>query len=70
MGYFDVINKTISLMTHNTALLLLKHHKPDLLIEISGDVCGIFDFYRADELVEIGKHATVKSLKSRNLATA
>jgi NTE family protein len=70
MGYFDVINKTINLMTHNTALLLLKHHEPELMIEISGEVCGIFDFYRAAELVEIGKFAAMKSLKNSELIKA
>ncbi|MGE4289989.1 MAG: hypothetical protein AB7E36_14995, partial [Salinivirgaceae bacterium] len=44
MGYFDVINRTINLMTHNTALLLLKHHEPELMIEISGMFAGFSIF--------------------------
>ncbi len=63
MGYFDVLNKTLSLMTHQIALLTLKEHAPDLLIEISGDVCGLFDFYQASDLINIGRHAAVKSLE-------
>jgi NTE family protein len=37
-------------------------HSPDLLINISRDSCSTFDFYRAEELVEIGRHAAIESL--------
>lgn len=62
MGYFDLMNRTINLMIHHVALLTIKDHAPDLLIEISGEACGIFDFYRASELIELGRHAAQKSL--------
>lgn len=63
MGYFDLINRTLHLMTHHVAMLTLKEHAPELLIEISGEVCGMFDFYRAAELVAIGRHAAQKALE-------
>lgn len=58
MGYFNLIDKTISLMTDHMAKLIMKEYKPDLLIEVSHDTCGTFDFYKAGELVEMGREAT------------
>ncbi len=57
LGYFDLISKTISLMTHHTARLLMEKHTPDILIEVSHDSCEMYDFYKAEEMVEIGRHA-------------
>ena len=58
MGYFNLIDKTISLMTDHMAKLNMKEFKPDLLIEVSYDACGTFDFYKAGELVDMGREAT------------
>ena len=63
LGYIDLINRTITLMTHHMALLSLEIHKPDIYIEVSGDSCGIFDFYKAEEMVERGRNAASKVLK-------
>jgi NTE family protein len=52
-------------MTHHMAQLSLEIHKPDIYIEVSGDSCGIFDFYRAEEMVERGRKATAKILKGK-----
>lgn len=57
LGYFDLMNKTISLMTHHTAQLLMEKYEPDILIEVAHDSCGMYDFYMAEEMVEIGRHA-------------
>ncbi len=63
-GYFDVVNRTISLATNNMAQKNLKMYSPDLLINVSRDSCGTYDFFKAVELVEAGRHATRQSLKS------
>ena len=68
MGYFDLINTTISLMMDNASQMSLKQNSPDILINISRDTCGTFDFFRAEELVEIGRYAAVKSLEKFNSA--
>jgi predicted acylesterase/phospholipase RssA len=65
LGYIDMINRTITLMTHHMAQLSLEIHKPDIYIEVSGDSCGIFDFYKAEEMVERGRKAAAKILKGK-----
>jgi NTE family protein len=62
MGYFNLIDTTISLMTYKLAQISLKEHAPDVLIEVSRDACGTYDFYKAGELVEMGREATHKAL--------
>ena len=62
MGYFNLIDKTISLMTDRMAQLSMKNFSPDLLIEVSHDACGTFDFYKAWEMVEMGRAAAVSAL--------
>ena len=63
LGYVDLINKTITLMTHHMAQLSLEIHKPDIFIEVSGQSCGIFDFYKAQQMVERGSKTAAKVLK-------
>lgn len=62
-GYLDLINKTITLMTHHMARLSLEKYAPDILIEVSGEACGIFDFYKAEEMVKRGRKVAAKVLK-------
>lgn len=61
-GYFDLISKTTGLMLTQISLLTLEINPPDILIEISRNSCGVFDFYKAAELIELGKKATIESL--------
>ncbi len=63
MNYFNVIDKTISLMTYHMAQMSLTHFAPDVLIEVSRDSCGTYDFFKAGELIEMGKAATSLALE-------
>jgi NTE family protein len=62
-GYFNLINKTISLMTGHIAQTIIEKYPPDILINISRNSCGTFDFYKAEELVEIGRYSAQKMLE-------
>jgi NTE family protein len=66
LGYFDIMNKTISLLTYQLAQLLMEKYSPDILINVSRNSCGAFDFYKAEELVEIGRLAAINSLEDYN----
>ena len=63
LGYFNLINRTVSLLTYQIAKMTIEKYPPDILINVSRKSCSIFDFYKAEELVEIGRHAAVNSLK-------
>ena len=63
LGYFDLINKTINLMTYRITQMSLENYSPDIVVNVSRDSCSMYDFYKAEEMVEIGRHAAVESLK-------
>lgn len=67
--YFDLINMTINSMTHTIAQHTLRQYSPDLLIRISGESCGTFDFFKAEEMVGIGRHATQAALDERDVSS-
>ncbi len=64
IGYFHLIGDTSSLMLSQISKLTLELNPPDLLIEISRQSCGTFDFYKASEVIELGKKVTKESLKN------
>jgi len=68
LGYFNLINKTLSLMTYHITQMTLEQYSPDILVNISRHCCGTFDFYRAEEMVETGRYAATKSLAAYNAA--
>jgi NTE family protein len=63
LGYFDLINKTINVMSYRITQLSLENYSPDILIQVSHESCSMYDFYKAEEMVEIGRHAAMESLK-------
>ncbi len=62
MSYFNLIDRTISLMTNHMAQMSMKNFPPDVMIEISRDACGTFDFFKAGQLLEMGRAAAVEAL--------
>ena len=66
LGYFDLINKTITLMMTRIADNSLERYKPDILIKVSSESASIFDFYKAEKLVEEGREVAKKALDQIN----
>lgn len=61
MGYFDIMTKTVDLMQDKLTQLLMDQYRPDLVVEVSREVGGVFDFHKAEEIMETGRKAFVKS---------
>lgn len=62
--YFNLVNDTIAAMTNQLATTIIQNSAPDVLVEISKKSCGTYDFYKAEELVEIGRYAAREKLDS------
>lgn len=62
LGYFELINKTIGMLTNQISNMTIEKFPPDILINISRNSGHVFDFYKAEELVEIGRYEAVKSI--------
>jgi len=55
MGLFDILNKSYDLTQDRLTELMIQVHKPDIVVNISRDACGVFEFYRANEIIEEGR---------------
>lgn len=56
-GFFDLMNRSYDLTLDRLTDLMIDIHKPDLVVNISRDACGVFEFYRANEIIEEGRDA-------------
>ncbi len=61
-GFFDIISKSIDVMQLTISNFKLAAYKPDILIEIPADICTIYEFERAAELIEIGRREATARL--------
>jgi NTE family protein len=67
IGIFNLTNKSISTMMRKISDLTLEKHNPDILINISKESFGTYDFYKAKEIIEEGERATLSALRSNVL---
>ncbi|HEV7779262.1 MAG TPA: patatin-like phospholipase family protein [Luteibacter sp.] len=57
-GMFELMTQSMDLMQANLGRLRLAAYHPDLLIEIPRNVSTAYAFYRARELIELGRERT------------
>jgi NTE family protein len=62
LGYFTLLEQTFNSAAMKLAQLTIEKGSPDILVNISRYTCGTYDFYKAAELVEIGRISAMKSL--------
>lgn len=62
LGFFSLVDKTIYSTSLKLAQLSIEMGNPDILINVSRDACGTYDFYKAAELIEIGRYAAQTTL--------
>lgn len=62
-GLLDLVTKSMDLMQDKLSDVKVDLHPPDLLVKIPRAASGTFEFYRAAELVEIGRTAFEKAYK-------
>lgn len=63
LSSFDIIAASIDLMQDKISDHIIEVHKPDILVKVSRDVCGTFEFYRSAEVIEYGKSQFKQALK-------
>lgn len=54
MGMFDIIANSLDAMQNTIARFKLAAYAPDLIVNIPSNSCSFYEFYRAEELIEIG----------------
>ena len=63
LSYFQLINKSIETMQEVISRHQLASHKPDIMINISSQVCEFYDFHKADEIISHGQEVAKKALQ-------
>ena len=64
MSYFDLVTNSVDLMQDRISDYILEMSQPDIVVKISRNTCGTFEFYRAAEVIEHGKKEFKKALKN------
>jgi len=62
-GALELLTQAMDLMQANLSRMRLAAYQPDLLIEIPRDAAATYEFYRAAELIELGRTCTRKALE-------
>ncbi|MCY1718937.1 patatin-like phospholipase family protein [Prolixibacteraceae bacterium Z1-6] len=62
LGFLSLIDKTIATGMLKLAQYAIKDGNPDVLINVSREACGTYDFYKANELIEMGRETVIETL--------
>ena len=62
LGKADVLTQSIEVMQGVLTRYRLASYPPDVLIAISRDACRSLDFHRAEEMIAVGRAATIEAL--------
>lgn len=55
VGFFDLITESIYTMQMKLAEMAVEKYQPDILVSISRFSCELFEYYRAEELIDYGR---------------
>ncbi len=61
-GRMELMGQALDLMQANLAHLRLAAYRPDLLIEIPRNACAIYEFYRAEEMIALGRERAERAI--------
>lgn len=61
-GALELLTQAMDLMQSNLSRLRLAAYEPDLLVQIPRDAAAVWEFYRANELIELGRARTREAL--------
>ena len=63
-GWIDTLTQALELMQENLTGFRLAADRPDLVIEIPRNASAVYEFYRASELIELGRERAERALKA------
>lgn len=62
LGLFDILNRSFDTMQSTVAKLKLAAYTPDVVVEIPRNACGMLDFFRAEEMIALGRRLAEEAL--------
>ena len=61
-GIVDVVTASLDLMQNSIARMKLASYTPDLVIDVPRDACLFYEFYRAEEMIALGRERAEEAL--------
>jgi NTE family protein len=61
-GFVEVIHHSLEVMQNTISRMKLAAYSPDVIIDIPKNACSSFEFYRAKELIALGRRKAEKAL--------
>lgn len=68
LSFFGVINQSLETMQELISKYQLEKNSPDIMINVSSELCDFYDFHKAKELIEYGEALTKDILNSAKKA--
>jgi len=68
LGFFDLLTESIDIMQDKISSQILSNHNPDIVVNISKDIAGTFEFYRSESLIKEG-YETFMNIKQMETET-
>jgi NTE family protein len=62
LGLFDILNRSFDTMQSTVAKLKLAAYAPDVVVEVPRNACGMLDFFRAEEMIALGRQLAEDAL--------
>jgi NTE family protein len=66
LGFFDLMTKSFDMTQDRLTELTIQLYKPHIVVNICRDSCGVFEFYRANEIIDEGRKAFRRALAERS----
>lgn len=64
LSMFELFTRSVDMMQDAITEQTIMQTNPEIVVRISREACGTFEFHRSSELIEYGKREFVKSMKS------
>lgn len=63
LSVFELVNTSYDYTQDRLAEVMEEIYKPEILVHVPRTSCGTFEFYRAEEMIQMGKEALQMALK-------
>jgi NTE family protein len=63
LSVFELVNTSYDYTQDRLAEVMEEIYKPEILVHVPRTSCGTFEFYRAEEMIQMGKDAFRQALK-------
>jgi NTE family protein len=61
-GWVDTLTQSLDLMQENLTSFRLAADRPDLVIDVPRNASAVYEFYRASELIDLGRERAERAL--------